>query len=188
MQEINMHRNVLDINKSVLVVVDIQEKFVSAIHEADRVINNTTKLIQAANMLKIPVICTEQYPRGLGHTVDSLKEYLTEASFFEKTTFSCCHDDEILKYMNSLNKKQVIVTGIECHVCVNQTVHDLLYLDYIPHVIADAVSSRHPYNYEMGLQKMQNSGAVISTTEIALFECLKNAKNEKFKDIQKLIK
>ena len=182
-----MHKNTLDLNNTVLLVIDIQEKIKSAMLNIEKVIENTSRLIKAANILEIPVIYTEQYPKGLGKTVESLKVLLDNAKGFEKVGFSCCIDTEFCNYLKSLNRKQVIICGIESHVCVCQTVHDLLADNYAPHIISDAVSSRAEENYKVALNKMNRSGAVISSVEIALFELIRGSNHPNFKEVQKLI-
>lgn len=182
-----MHKNCLKAENSVLVVIDIQEKFVDVIYDSEKVIENTKKLLKAASILDIPIIITEQYPKGLGHTLNELFTVAQKQTILEKTTFSCYKDNEFADHLKKLKRKQIIITGIEAHVCVSQTVHDLLAEGYQPHLMADAISSRCPENAEIALEKMINSGAIASSVEIALFELLKNAKHPNFKEIQKLI-
>lgn len=182
-----MHKNVLDQENSILLVIDVQERFKDIIFQSEELIQNISKLIQAAKLLNIPIVCTEQYPKGLGNTVEPLKKDLGNATYFEKINFSCCRDSKFVDHLKALNRAQVIVCGIEAHVCVNQTVHDLLENDFTVHLIKDAVSSRNPVNIDIAVNKMRDSGAVISCLEIALFELLVSAKHEKFKDIQKLV-
>lgn len=182
-----MHKNSLNIENSVLVIIDIQEKFMNVIYDAQKVIENSKKLIKAASILDIPVIITEHYPKGLGHTVNELFIVANKQTVLEKTTFSCYKDPEFASHLKHLKRKQVIITGIEAHVCVNQTVLDLLTDNYQPHLIADAISSRCQDNAEIALEKMINAGAIVSSVELALFELLKDAKHPNFKEIQKLI-
>lgn len=182
-----MHNNILDQNNCVLLVIDMQEKFKNIIQNPDQVINNISTLVKAANILDIPVIYTEQYPKGIGPTVDILKKDFSRATYFEKIFFSCCKDINFMDYLKSLQKKQVIVCGIEAHICVNNTVHDLLSAGYSPHVMSDAISSRSELNLRVGIEKMRDSGAIISCVEMALFEIMKLSKHENFKEIQKLI-
>ncbi len=182
-----MHKNVLSINNSLLLVVDVQEKFKKAMNNSDKVIENISKLIKIANTLEIPVVYTEQYPEGLGKTVERLLKDLHQAAYFEKIAFSCCEDTAFKLYVKESQRKQIIVTGIESHVCVSQTVHDFLAENYQVHVIADAVSSRTPFSIETGLNKMKQGGAILSSVEIALFELLKTSKHPQFRELQKLI-
>lgn len=182
-----MHKNILDEHNCVLLIIDIQEKFKDIIQDAEVVIKNMSRLIKAANILKIPVIYTEQYPQGIGPTVEVLKEDLASASYFEKIYFSCCKDNNFMGHLKLLNKKQVLVCGVETHICVNKTVHDLLEAGYSAHVIRDAVSSRSELNLQVGIDKMRDSGAIISCVEMALFEIMMHSKHEKFKEVQKLI-
>lgn len=182
-----MHKNILNQNNSVLLVIDIQEKFRTIIPQGGELIENSLKLIKTAKLLDMPVIYTEQYPKGVGKTVEELLPELERANYFEKIHFSCCGNQEFVDYLKSLNRKQVIVCGIEAHICVNQTVHALLELGFYPHVIKDATFSRFPSNAEIGLNKMSQAGAVISCVEMALFELMVTSKHKNFKEIQKLI-
>ncbi|MEW5820740.1 MAG: hydrolase [Cyanobacteriota bacterium] len=182
-----MHKKILDQNNSLLLIIDIQEKFKNIIYNSEKVIENTIKLVKTANWLEIPVVYTEQYPKGIGPTVEEIKQHLDKAKYFDKLTFSCCGNTEFISYLKSTGKNQIIVCGIETHICVNQTVHGLLENNFIPHLIIDAVGSRVIENLEVGINKMRDSGAVISCLEMCLFELMDNSKHPYFKDIQKLI-
>ena len=182
-----MHKNILDDNNCALLIIDIQERFQPIIPDFNTLVENTIKLIKTAKMLNIPIIYTEQYPKGIGPTVKELIQYLDDASRFEKLTFSCCKEPSFKEHLKSLNKHQVIVCGIEAHICVNQTVHDLLAANYVPHLIQDAAFSRFPENKEIGINKMRSSGSVISCIEMCLFELMQHSKHPHFKEIQKLI-
>jgi len=157
-------------------------------HNREGLIRNCAVLIQIANTLKIPILWCEQAPRALGPTVSPLQEHLKECQPIEKTSFSGCGEEVFLKRMEDISPSTTILCGIESHVCVFQTAADLLEQRKQVHVIADAVSSRTTENKEIGLMRMAATGAVISSTEMLLFELLKNAKHEKFKELSKLIK
>ncbi len=124
---------------------------------------NISIMVEASKILKLPVIVTEQYPQGLGNTVAEISACLGEHKQFEKSCFSCCQSQGFMAGLASENRKQVIVCGIEAHVCVNQTVHDLLENGYKVHLITDAISSRSQKNKEVGIKKMCASGAVLSS-------------------------
>lgn len=164
-----------------LVLVDVQEGF-RAYECFAAVAARAATLIEGARTLRVPLIVSEQYPKGLGHTVAELG-LPQEQTVLEKTVFSAVRADGFDLH----GAKQAIVCGIETHVCVSQTVHDLLAGGAEVHVIADAVGSRHPGDHERGLARMEQAGAVISTVEAALFELLERAGSPEFKAVQRLI-
>lgn len=175
-------------NDSLLLIVDVQERLVNAL-DKDVVVKKTATLTKAANILQIPTIVTQQYSKGLGLTVEPIKENLAENSpIFEKTAFSAVKEEGFLDVLKSFNKKQIAICGIETHVCVHQTVADLIDEGFEVYVIKDACASRNKYEFKLGIERMQENGANISCLEIALFEWLETAKNNCFKDIQALIK
>ncbi|HVG39600.1 MAG TPA: isochorismatase family protein, partial [Pyrinomonadaceae bacterium] len=136
-----------------------------------------------------PILVTEQYPRGLGHTVEEIKAALPSAvTPLEKTAFSACGAAGFTNYLQQSSVQQIIVCGVETHVCVNQTTHDLLDRGYQVHVLADAVASRAPEDKQIAFAKMQAGGALLSSTEMALFELLRDASHAQFKAVQQLIK
>jgi len=185
----NFHAHTLQASQAVLLVVDIQERLLPNIHYYQQVVKNTQILIQTCQLLDVPVIVSEQYVKGLGPTIANISQWFNpQIVVLEKTTFGALAEPTISEAFQRLNRSQVVVCGVETHVCVNQSVHQLLAENYQPHVVADAVSSRTPENKAAGLNKMQQAGAVITTTETALFELLHDAKNPAFKQVQALIK
>jgi nicotinamidase-related amidase len=167
-------------DRAALVVVDVQEAF----REYDSfagVAESCSKLLQAARILEIPSLVSEQYPKGLGHTAPEVG--VESERSIEKTVFSAVRADGF----DLAGRDQVLVCGIETHVCVSQTVHDLLERGVEVHVPADAVGSRHAIDYERGLERLQRAGAVVSTVEASLFELLERAGTPEFKAVQKLI-
>jgi nicotinamidase-related amidase len=175
--------SLLSREESVLVVVDVQEGFRPYASFAG-VAEACKKLLQGARILQVPRIVSEQYPKGLGHT--ALEVGLEDGEReerIEKTVFSAARADGFDLH----GRTQAIVCGIETHVCVSQTVHDLLARDVEVHVPADAVGSRHRIDYERGLDRLQRAGAVVTTVETALFELLERAGTPEFKAVQKLI-
>jgi nicotinamidase-related amidase len=166
--------------RTILIVVDVQEGF-RAYDTFDAVAASCAKLVAAARILDVPALVSEQYPRGLGHSVAELG--LDQEPVIEKVVFSAVRAEGF----RLAGRDQAIVCGIETHVCVNQTVHDLLQRGVEVHVPAEAVGSRHGLDYTGGLQRMEDAGAVISTVETVLFELLERAGTPEFKEVQKLI-
>lgn len=174
----------LDRNRAALVVVDVQEAFRPAVEGFDEVVENTRRLVEGARALDIPVIVTEQYPKGLGNTVEELTEATSSLTPIEKTAFSAARAEGF-----DLNgRTQALICGIETHVCVSQTAHDLLTDGVDVHVAADAVTSRTAENKQIGLHKMEGAGAIVTSVETALFELLGEAGTPEFKQVQGLIK
>ena len=171
-------------DRTALVVVDIQEAFRSAVGEFDAVAHNAAVLVQGARILDVPVLVTEQYPRGLGATVPEVARHLDGVPRVEKVVFSAARADGF----DLGGRDQAIVCGIETHVCVAQTVADLLDEGADVQVAADAVSSRTAANRRTGLAKMEASGAMLTSTEMALFELLGRAGTPEFKEVQALVK
>jgi nicotinamidase-related amidase len=175
---------VLDRERAALVVIDVQEAFRPVVGEFETVAHNAGVLVQAARELGLPVVVTEQYPQGLGETVPEVAAHLDGVERHPKTIFSAAQAEGF----DLEGRDQAIVCGIEAHVCVQQTVQDLLDSDVEVHVAGDAVSSRTALNRRLGLEKMERSGAWISSTEMALFELLGEAGTPEFKAIQKLVR
>ncbi|MDQ1629322.1 MAG: hypothetical protein QOI54_3066 [Actinomycetota bacterium] len=175
---------VLDRERAALVVVDVQEAFRPAVGEFDTVAANAGVLAQGARALGLPVVVTEQYPKGLGETVPEVAEHLDGVARHPKTVFSAARADGF----DLGGRDQALVCGIETHVCVQQTVQDLLDAGVEVHVAADATSSRTALNRRLGLEKMERSGAWVTSTEMALFELVGEAGTPEFKTIQALVK
>jgi nicotinamidase-related amidase len=173
---------------TVLVVVDVQEKLARVMHEKDALIETTVKVVAGAKILDLPVIRTEQNPKGLGETVPEVAELLSAVPPVTKLSFSCCGEPNFMERLSAVNRKQALILGIESHVCVYQTVADLLQEGYEVQVIADAVSSRTPENKAIGLERCKELGASITSAETALFELLKKAEGDKFKQMLKIVK
>ncbi|MFO7154600.1 MAG: hydrolase [Caldicoprobacter oshimai] len=177
----------LKCEQSVLMIIDIQERLVSVMDQRDQVIHNAKILVSVAQKLRIPVVVTEQYPKGLGKTVKEISDALGAFQAFEKLSFSA-YTPEIMSELAKLGRKKVIVSGMETHVCVFQTVRDLLRDGYQVFVVKDAVCSRTLENYQNGLYLMAEMGAVITNTETVLFDLLKKAGTPLFKELSKLVK
>ncbi|MCI0473743.1 MAG: hydrolase [Ignavibacteria bacterium] len=169
-------------------VIDFQEKLFPFIHDSGNLTNNTVRLIKGLKVLGIKLYVTEQYSKGLGHTVETIREALGDYSYIEKSTFSCCGSDEVCNVLKNSGTKKIIVFGIEAHVCVLQTTIDLIQMGYQPVVIEDCVSSRNPNDKRIAVERMRSEGAVISTYESILFELCEVSGTDTFKAISKIVK
>jgi nicotinamidase-related amidase len=172
--------SLLNRDRAALVVVDVQEGF-RPYESFAGVASACAKLVQAARILDVPRVVSEQYPKGLGHTAPEVG--LQDEPAIEKSVFSAARAEGF----DLGGRDQAVVCGIETHVCVSQTVHDLLERGIEVHVPADAVGSRHAIDYERGLERLERAGAVVTTVEAALFELLERAGTPEFKAVQKLI-
>lgn len=182
----------LNREEAVLLVVDVQGKLVPAIHKDlyPRSLKNMQITIEAAGTLGLPILLTEQYPKGLGRTVPEVMQALDGKNYqlYEKMTFSCARDEGFLSAVSDLARRQVIMVGMETHVCVYQTSVDLSRAGYSLFVLDDAVSSRSLHNYQSGLQALRDAGCTVVSTETAIFQLLKVAATPEFKKVVSLIK
>ncbi len=174
-------------NDSVLVIIDVQEKLVKMLED-----NSCAKvaeiLAKTASVLKLPVIITEQYPKGLGSTLNEISNVLPNAIVLEKTSFSAFDMPEFTQALKNFNKKQIIIMGIEAHICVLQTATDLINNGYEVFIVEDAIASRNIKNKEAALKRLIHFGSQVVTSEMVIFELLKSSKHPNFKEIQSLIK
>ena len=175
-------------DNSVLLIIDVQEKLFRNIHQKEQLMDNLQRLIKGIKVLEIPVLVTEQYPQGLGSTIPEIAQLLPDCRPLPKVCFSCCGDVAFLQAFKKLNRKQVLIAGIESHVCVYQTAADLIAAGYEVYAVSDTISSRTEQNRDIGLKMMTQLGAKITSTEAALFELLKVAKGDKFKAISEIVK
>jgi len=183
------HQNTLNLEQAALAIVDMQEAFRTSIANFTQTAERIAIMVQGAKLLDLPILVTEQYPKGLGHTAAEIASVLPDGiEIVEKTSFSSCGAGPFRSELERRVTKQVLVCGIEAHICVNQTVHDLLSEGFQVHLLTDCVSSRNLGDRKAATRKMQDSGAIFSTVEMALFELMRDAKHEQFKAIQKLIK
>ncbi|HEX8143147.1 MAG TPA: hydrolase [Pyrinomonadaceae bacterium] len=183
------HQNTLDAAQAALVIIDMQEAFRASISDFAETAARIALVAHAAQLLRVPVIVTEQYPKGLGHTASEIKAVLPATpEIIEKTAFSACGAQQFETELERAGARQVLVCGIEAHICVNQTTHDLLARGRQVHLLTDCITARAAHNRHIALARMQQSGAFPSSTEMALFELLRDARHEQFKAIQKLIK
>lgn len=183
------HERILSASNAALLVVDVQEAFRGAIPYFSLVASRISIAVRSFQELNIPIIVTEQYPKGLGNTAEEIELVLPDdAPRFEKSTFSSCGAAGFVRALRERNIEQVAVCGIEAHICVNQTVHDLISENFAVHILTDAVASRFEHDRQAGVQKMTGSGAVPSSIEMALFELMRDASHDKFRQIQALVK
>jgi nicotinamidase-related amidase len=179
---------ILNKGDAVLLIVDIQDKLAAVMKDRESVVRNNLHLIELAKMIGLPVLVSEQYPKGLGTTVPELREALPAYKPIEKMTFDCCGQPAFLETLKGHGKKTVILTGMETHICVLQTCVGLLQGGINVHVVQDAVCSRTEGNWHTGIEYMRDAGAVVTCTETVLFQLLKVAGTEEFKAISKRIK
>ena len=171
----------------VFVLVDIQEKFLPVIHDIHSVIDNANKLVRSASVLKIPLIGTEQYPKGLGHTASGI--HLDDGQeIIEKISFDCFGCETFTRRLVELKAKSLVIFGIEAHVCVLKTAIEAVARNYEVHVVADGVSSRTADNRILALERMRQSGIFIASTEMILFQLMERAGTDEFKAISRLVK
>ncbi|MFQ5665873.1 MAG: isochorismatase family protein [Candidatus Binatia bacterium] len=183
------HPRLLDRSGTVLVVIDVQEAYRGLTVEHERMVRGVRRLIDAARILGLPILATEQYPKGLGHVIPEVAGgFPADFEVIEKLSLSCCGAPQFTERLGQLGCTQVLACGIEAHACVNQTVHDLLDRGYQVHVPYDAISSRFEYDYRTAWDKMLRSGAVPSTVEMACLEWVRTAEAPDFKAVQKLLK
>jgi nicotinamidase-related amidase len=171
-----------------LVLVDVQAKLAPAMHDKEILLENLKRLLRGVRVLGIPILWTEQNPAGLGPTLPEIADLLPDQKPIGKFSFSCCGSKQFVEKLNALNRKNLLIAGIEAHVCIYQTAADLINLQCNVQIVADAVASRTPENKLIGLEKSKFVGACLTSTETVLFELLKDAKSEKFKEISKIVK
>lgn len=178
----------LSCTDTVLVIVDIQEKLVRAMHAREDLLVRAQQLVRGACALQVPILCTEQNPQGLGATVAELAAHMPTVRPISKFSFGCCASADFLRALQESGRRRVLLAGIETHVCVYQTALELLERGWRVEVVADACSSRTPGNKQIGLDKMRAAGAGITSVETALFELLKVAEGPLFKEVLKIVK
>ena len=177
-------------NNSVLLVIDIQERLLPAIHETDQapLVKNARIAIQAAQLFDVPVVVSEQYPRGLGPTLPALQEALESQAPFAKTEFSAYKNEALRSQLETHQRSHVILCGIEAHICVLQTALELSAAGYQVHLLSDAVASRVPTNKQVALNLLQSAGCHISSTETVAFQWCRHAGNPGFKALSHLVR
>ncbi len=170
------------------VLIDVQERLFPHIHQHQYLAERIAILIQGLKILEIPLMMTEQYVKGLGKTIPELQKHTKGVECFEKITFSCCGNEDFIEALIQTKKKEIILFGIETHVCVQQTFLDMLNRGLTVIIVADCVSSRKQYDKEIALERMRQEGARITTREALLFELCQTAGTDSFKQISKLVK
>jgi len=179
----------LDVENTALAVIDVQGKLAGLVHEHEKVLVHIQHFIRASEAFALPILWSEQAPDKIGKTVESIKDVLYPMiKPIHKRSFSCWGSPEYVEHLKKVNRRQILVTGIETHVCVYQTVRDLHRHGYQVHLVADAVSSRHPLDRDLAIARMRDEGITITTTEMAMCELLKTADSAKFKEIVAFIK
>lgn len=172
-------------NKSCLLIVDIQEKLVPAIHEPETLVKHTRWLTEIANMVGVPVLTSEQYPQGLGKTIPEIADVIEPQNVMEKVHFSCMSEPSCNEKINSLRPNQVVIAGMEAHVCVLQTAIQLKQQAREVYVVSDCVSSRNPDDKAMALERMRQCGIYVVSREMVAFEWLQTSGTESFREISK---
>jgi len=178
----------LDAANTVLLLIDFQERLFPVMYDKEKLLKNVVKLIKGAKVLEIPLILTEQYPKGLGPTIPEIKELIPDIKPVEKVCFSCTDEAAFNQALKTLKRQQVLIAGIEAHICVYQTAMALAREGYEVQVVSDCVASRDPENKAAALFKLGAAGIISTTTEMALFEMLKVAQGDKFKQISGIVK
>lgn len=178
----------LRINDSVFVLVDVQGRLADVMHEKEELFANLRRLISGMHILGVPVIWVEQNPDKMGSTIPQLSELLESESPTRKMAFSCAAEGTFLKLLKKCGRRNVILAGIETHVCIYQTARELVELECTVEVVSDAVSSRNPANKQVALDRIRDCGARLTTTEMILFELMRTAKHPRFKQILQIVK
>jgi len=176
------------VESSIGLIVDIQERLYPHIAEKEALLDRTRLLIRGLDVLGLPVLFTQQYTKGLGPTIPAIQQLFSNFSSLEKRSFSCVDDAAIAGYLQAAGRKFVLIAGIETHVCILQTVLDLMAAGYQPVVVTDCVSSRSLADKDLALRRMAQEGAILSSCESLLFELLRTSESPKFKEISALVK
>jgi nicotinamidase-related amidase len=183
-----MDRFFLKAEEAGLIIIDIQDKLATSMKLKDQVVANTLHLIETAKLLQIPVLLTEQYPKGLGLTLPEIREALPAYEPFEKLSFDCCQESGFGEKVNAMGRKKWLITGMEAHICVLQTSLGMMKAGHTIQIVKDAICSRSKSNFKTGINFMDRAGVVLTCTEIVLFQLLQKAGSEVFKIISKRIK
>lgn len=183
-----MQPELLDRDRSALVLIDVQERLFPYVHDGAHMLERIDLLLSAAKIMHIPFIVTEQYPKGLGGTIEPIRKILPDAAPVTKMDFSCASEPGFMEKLSSLGRDQIVLAGIEAHICVAQTAIELARAARSVYVAADAVSSRRPQDVETALRRLERSGVAVTTSEAVVFEWLRRAGTEEFKALQPKIK
>ena len=178
----------LTVENALLVVIDVQGTLAHKMHDKSFFIENLKKMIKGAQVLNVPILITEQIPQKLGPTLPEITSLFSDFQPTPKASFSCCGEPEFMKKFNAIGRTQILLTGIEAHVCVYQTAVALKSLGYEVHLLADCVSSRTAENKLISIERMKTEGIKLTTAEMALFELMKIAEGDKFREMVKVVK
>ena len=173
---------------AVLIIIDIQGNLAQAMYDKENIFTNNVKLIQGFKAFNLPIILTEQISQKLGQTIPQIADELDGIKPIAKESFSCWDEINFIKQLKALSRRHIVLTGIECHVCVYQTALDLIYNGYTVHLVTDAVSSRTPENRQIGIDAIKSAGTHLTSTEMVLFELLRTAADPKAKELFKIVK
>lgn len=178
-------RRTLEAEQSALVVIDIQQKLLPPIFQKEQLVRNAQLLVRAAGILRVPTLVSTQYAKGLGQTVPEIASLLADAEPVDKTLFSCFGSDSFCSVLKSLpgQRNTLLLCGMESHICVTQTALAALREGYLVHVASDAVSSRTEWNWKIGLDRMRTAGAIISSTEMMIYELVRSSSSAAFKEL-----
>ena len=176
------------IDNTIMLLIDVQGQLAQLMHEKEKMVKSLGTLIQGMKILEVPILWMEQIPKNLGPTTKAVSKYLIEEEPIEKFSFSCCGNPEFMEKFKKAGRTQVLLTGIEAHICVFQTGYDLIKQGCQVQVVADCVSSRTKENKEIGIKRIVQTGGQVTCVEMAFFELLRAAKGDQFKQIIKLIK
>lgn len=183
------HPHMLHPDQALLIVVDMQEPFLRSIFDRDRLMNNISALLRGVNVLRLPVITTTQYAERMGSVVPDVRKHLPPLlTPFDKMTFSCFASPAFSSEVQRSGRKQIILCGVEAHICVSQSAHDLVAAGFQVHVVADAVSARTEANWRLGLDKMRQGGVILASVESVLYELLREAGTPEFREVLSIIK
>jgi nicotinamidase-related amidase len=182
------HPQILNRAHTALLVVDVQTRLTQAVRNGQAMVGEIVKLVRGFRLLGLPIFVTEQYPKGLGHTEPGILEALGGNSAVVKATFSCCGAPDLISNIRSQGIRQILLSGTEAHVCVQQTALDLLSRDFQVQLAVDAVASRKELDYRTALDRMARSGVILTSVESALFELLEVSGTAEFKQVASLIK
>lgn len=175
----------IDAQKSRLLIVDLQSKLMPFIHDHEALLDNCINLINVAKVIGVPVIASEQYPKGLGHTVDAIRELIAQGSMMEKEFFSCLSDEGCRATLQDKNFSQIVIIGTESHVCVMQTALELKATGLEVFLVEDCVGSRDPHNKHLAVERMRQAGIIIVSREMVAFEWLRKANTDIFRQVSK---
>lgn len=169
-------------------VIDMQEKLLPVVNNHEAITESCLKVVHGLRILNVPIVVTQQYTKGLGNTIPKINDAIGNFSYIEKLTFSCYREPSFIKVMNRTGKRNVVIMGVESHICVLQTALDLLYNNFNPVIVTDGIGSRYDSDKEIALWRMRDVGCIMTTTESILFELTRSADTPEFKEISKLLK